>query len=271
MYHVIVIEDEELLRKGLILTTDWASLSLRVIGEADNGIDGELLARKLRPDIIIADVAMPGIDGLEMIRRLHEDLPLTEFLIISGHAEFSFAQKALTFGVRGYILKPIDSTILITHLQKAVSAIERHKGEQAKEKRAEQIMNGMKKFPSLAIGSNTDYRDKYIQEAISVIEKHYKEHLTANDIATSMQVSERTLTNLFKERWGYTLLEYLTLYRMRKAVGFLQEKELSVYEVASRVGYKDYRYFSKIFKATFSMTPTEYKKGGKNDLPPISV
>jgi two-component system response regulator YesN len=78
-----------------------------------------------------------------------------------------------------------------------------------------------------------------------------------------MQVSERTLTNLFKERSGYTLLEYLTLHRMKKAALLLKEKELSIYEVASLVGYKDYRYFSKIFKSSFSMTPLEFKKGGK--------
>ena len=263
MYSVIVIEDEDILRKGLILTTDWASLDLRVIGEADNGIDGEALARKLNPDIIIADVAMPGIDGLEMIERLYEDLFTTEFIIISGHAEFSYAQKALTFGVKGYILKPIDTNILISHLQKAISDIEKRREEQSKDIRLEQLMSGMKKFPSLSIEHQADYRDEYIQEAIQIIEKHYKEHLTTNDIATFMQVSERTLTNLFKERSGYTLLEYLTLHRMKKAALLLKEKELSIYEVASLVGYKDYRYFSKIFKSSFSMTPLEFKKGGK--------
>lgn len=260
MYSVIVIEDEEVLRKGIILTTDWATLNLRVIGEADNGNEGELLAKKLRPDIIITDIAMPGIDGLEMIHNLYEELPDTEFLIISGHAEFSYAQKALLYGVTGYILKPIDPKEFIVHLTRAIAEVEKRKEEYSKEIRLEQLENGIQTFPN---HSKYDYRDEYVEEAITVIEKHYAEHLSASDIAIHLGISERTLTNLFKERSSYTLLEYLTLFRMQKATQFLTIKELTVYEVASLVGYKDYRYFSKIFKSTFAMTPLEFKKGGR--------
>jgi two-component system response regulator YesN len=263
MYSVIVIEDEAVLRKGIILTTDWASINLRVIGEADNGIEGELLAKKLRPDIIITDIAMPGLDGLEMIQNLYEELPDTEFLIISGHAEFAYAQKALMYGVKGYILKPIDPKEFVVYLTRTIAEVERRKEENSKDIRIEQLENGIQTFPAISKQDFHDYRDEYIEEVISVIEKHYAEHLSASDIAMHLGISERNLTNLFKERSGYTLLEYLTLYRMQEATKFLKKKELSVYEVASLVGYKDYRYFSKIFKSTFAMTPLEYKKGGK--------
>lgn len=260
MYSVIVVEDEAILRKGLILTTDWASLSLRVIGEADNGMEGEILARKLRPDIVITDIAMPGLDGLEMIHNLYEELPDTEYLIISGHAEFSYAQQALLYGVKGYILKPIDPKEFVVHLTRTIAEVEKRKQEYSKDIRLEQLESGILTFST---HSKYDYRDEYIEEAISVIEKHYAEHLSSSDIAMHLGISERNLTNLFKERSGYTLLEYLTLNRMQKSTQFLKQKELSVYEVASLVGYKDYRYFSKIFKSTFAMTPLEFKKGGR--------
>lgn len=262
MYSVIVVEDEAVIRRGIVLTTDWASLDLRVIGEAANGVEGELLARKLRPDIIITDIAMPGIDGLEMIQNLYEELPDTEFIIISGHAEFAYAQKALFFGVKGYILKPIDPKELVVHLQRTIADVEKRKLEYSKDIRLEQLESGIQAF-SIPQEDLHDYRDEYIKEAISMIEKHYDEQLRAKDLAMHMGISERTLTSLFKERSGYSLLEYQTLYRMKKASQFLQQKDLSVYEVASLVGYKDYRYFSKIFKSSFAMTPLEYKKGGK--------
>ncbi|HKM06427.1 MAG TPA: response regulator [Sphaerochaeta sp.] len=263
MYSVIVVEDEAVLRKGIILTTDWAELGIRVIGEADNGLDGELLARKVRPDIIITDIAMPGLDGLEMIQNLYEELADTEFLIISGHAEFAYAQKALFYGVKGYLLKPIDPKELIRHLKRTIADVERRKEEYSKDIRLEQLELGMQTFPIIPLDAINDYRDEYIKEAIAVIEKHYAEHLSTSDIAMHLGISDRNLTNLFKERSGYTLLEYLSLFRMKRATHYLQKKELSVYEVASLVGYKDYRYFSKVFKSTFSMTPLEYKKGGR--------
>lgn len=263
MYSVLVVEDEAVLRKGIILTTDWSSLNLWVIGEADNGIDGESLARRLRPDIIITDIAMPGLDGLEMIHNLYEELPDTEFIIISGHAEFTYAQKALFYGVKGYILKPIDPKEFIVHLTRTIAEVEKRKEEYSKDIRLEQLEGSIQTFPAISEQESQDYLDEYIREAIAIIEKHYAEHISASDIAMLLGISERNLTNLFKERSGYTLLEYLTLYRMKKATHYLQKKELSVYEVASLVGYKDYRYFSKVFKSTFAMTPLEYKKGGR--------
>ena len=263
MYSVIVVEDEDILRKGIILTTDWQSLNLRVVGEANNGLEGSLLARKLRPDIIITDVAMPGKNGLEMIQNLYEELPDTEFLIISGHAEFEFAQKALFYGVKGYILKPIDPKELVAHLKRATADVIKRKEAYSKDIRLEQLEHGMQALPFSNKSTINDYRDEYVQEAISTIEKHYAEHLTCSDLATHMGISERTLTSLFKERLGYTILEYQTLCRMKQSSQLLQRKELSVYEVASLIRYKDYRYFSKIFKSTFAMTPLEYKKGGR--------
>ena len=107
---VLVVEDEDVLRKGLILTTAWDKINAKVIGEADNGSDGYSLALRLQPDLIVTDVAMPGMDGLEMIKALVEKLTDIEFIIISGHAEFEYAQQALELGVKGYILKPIDPT-----------------------------------------------------------------------------------------------------------------------------------------------------------------
>ena len=120
---VLVIEDEDIIRKGLVMTTDWKALGLVVIGEADNGIDGEELARKLRPDIIVTDIAMPGQDGLSLIGNLVEELLDSEFIIISGHAQFSYAQQALHYGVKGYILKPIDPREFATVLSKSAEEI----------------------------------------------------------------------------------------------------------------------------------------------------
>ena len=130
---VLVVEDEDILRKGLILTTDWKVLGMMVIAEADNGIDAESLALKLEPDIVITDVAMPGKDGLALISSLADQLPDCEFIIISGHAQFSYAQKALQYGVKGYILKPIDLRELAIVLSKAAKEIKERQQEREKE------------------------------------------------------------------------------------------------------------------------------------------
>lgn len=253
---VLVIEDEEILRKGLVLTTDWKALGMVVIGEADNGIDGEELARKLKPDIIVTDIAMPGQDGLALIGNLVDDLVSSEFIIISGHAEFTYAQQALHYGVKGYILKPIDPKEFATVLIKSAYEIR----TRASSRSGDELL-GLKELSDLFLPFGGDYRDRYIQYAVNTIEAHYAESLNIADLAMHMGISERTLSTLFKEKTGYTFLEYLTLFRMHNAARLLQQNESQVQEIAPLVGYKDYRYFTRVFKECFGVTPLQYKRG----------
>jgi two-component system response regulator YesN len=188
---VLVIEDEDILRKGLILTTDWKTLGLVVIGEADNGIDGEELARKLRPDIIVTDIAMPGQDGLALIGNLIEELLDSEFIIISGHAQFSYAQQALNYGVKGYILKPIDPREFVAVLHKSAEEI-----RSQIQKRSDDEFLKLRELSSSFLQPRGDYRDQYIQNAVKTIEDHYAESLNIADLSEHMGISERTLSTL---------------------------------------------------------------------------
>ncbi|HQB06073.1 MAG TPA: response regulator [Sphaerochaeta sp.] len=258
---VLVVEDEDVLRKGLILTTAWDKINAKVIGEADNGSDGYSLALRLQPDLIVTDVAMPGMDGLEMIKALVEKLTDIEFIIISGHAEFEYAQQALELGVKGYILKPIDPTKFFEVLQKTVKDLQDRKKSQKEFFELEQLREQIKFFSPIQRSIPTDYRDQYIESALNLIEERYNQAISLGDFAEALGISERTLSSLFKERTGYTFLEYVTLYRMRIAAELLQQKDIRVQEVAPLVGYRDYRYFIKIFKSCFDLTPLEYKKG----------
>ena len=107
MLSVVVVEDEKVLRKGLVLTTPWVDYGCKIIGEAENGFTGKELIRKVQPDIVITDVIMPGMNGIEMIKNLAGKTN-TEYVIISGYADFEFAQTAIELGVKRYLLKPIE-------------------------------------------------------------------------------------------------------------------------------------------------------------------
>lgn len=251
---VVIIEDEDIPRKSLIVTTDWKALDCQVIGEADNGTDGEVLVRRLQPDIVITDISMPGQGGLELIRSLREDFPTIEFIIISGYAEFAYAQKAVEYGVQGYLLKPIDPHALSDTVGKAVREILRMREEHT-------LLSRLRMSADFPIIKTSDYRDTYLQEVVQLIETRYHEQLNLQDIAQFLGLSESTLVKLFKTKTGYTFLEYLTLFRMRKATEFLHDRERQVAEVANLVGYRDYRYFCRVFKTVFGLTPLDYKKG----------
>jgi two-component system response regulator YesN len=128
MHSVLLVDDEVFARKGLRRLIDWASCGYRVIGEADNGEDAYAIIRRLKPDLVITDVRMPVMDGLELIRKTTENEPEQPgFIIISGYNEFAYAQQAVRYGVHDFILKPVDENELKAALRQLDEKLRREK------------------------------------------------------------------------------------------------------------------------------------------------
>lgn len=119
MYKVLIVDDEVFVRKGLITIMNECSLQFEVCGEAENGEQALDLIEQLTPELVIVDIRMPVLDGLELIRKVkteHGHQPL--FIILSGYPDFSYAQQALSYNVSYYILKPVDEQELTEALKK---------------------------------------------------------------------------------------------------------------------------------------------------------
>jgi two-component system, response regulator YesN len=109
MHKVILVDDEIYFRKGLLGLIDWKSCGFEVAGEAGNGEDALDLINRSNPELVITDIRMPGLDGLELIKHVMEkEGSHPKFIIISGHSDFKYAQQAVRYGVHDFILKPID-------------------------------------------------------------------------------------------------------------------------------------------------------------------
>ena len=124
MYRVIIVDDEPVIRKGLRETIEWDSLGLEVAGEAADGVEALKLCRAIRPEILITDIRMPEMDGLQLIqevKKLDFDVKIT---ILSGYSDYDYLKAAIRLGVDNYLLKPIDNDELISNLKNAVNEIE---------------------------------------------------------------------------------------------------------------------------------------------------
>ena len=106
MLKVLIVEDEEMIRKGIVLTVDWAALDCVVVGEAANGQEGLEAARRLEPTLIITDLKMPKMDGIEMLRTLRSEGCSAYVIILTAYDNFSYAQSALRLGAVDYLLQP---------------------------------------------------------------------------------------------------------------------------------------------------------------------
>ncbi|WP_416151391.1 response regulator transcription factor [Salipaludibacillus sp. HK11] len=119
MYKVLLVDDEVYVRKGLKKFVDWAGCGFEVVSEVGNGEDAYNIIEDVEPDLVITDIKMPVVDGLELIENVNDRLEKkTNFIIISGFNDFTYAQKAVRFGVFDFVLKPIDQGEMETTLHK---------------------------------------------------------------------------------------------------------------------------------------------------------
>lgn len=116
MYTVVVADDEEELRRALVRRVDWESVGFRVVGEAENGVEALELVERLEPDLLLTDVKMPFISGIELARQIREVRPTMQIAFLSGYDDFAYAQQAIQYNIISYLLKPISSAELTEEL-----------------------------------------------------------------------------------------------------------------------------------------------------------
>ena len=247
MLKVLVVEDEEMIRKGIVLAVDWAALDCVVVGEASNGEEALAAVERYTPSLIITDLKMPKMDGIEMLRQLRERGNQAYVIILTAYDSFSYAQSALRLGAVDFLLKPFHDG----ELEQAVQTL-RRRMELPKEETGAPT-------PSIQ-GLKKGDKSKYVLQAMDYIGQHYNDpNITVGEIAQHLGLSEGHLSHTFKKETDYTLLNYLTRYRIHKAMELLRDCRLKVYEVAEQVGYKDITYFSSTFKKLVGVSPSEYQ------------
>ena len=124
MYKVVVVEDEEIARKGIIFTINWEALNCMIAGEAANGEEGAAVIRRLSPDIIVTDLKMPRMDGVEMIQMLRCEGNRAKFIILTAYGDFKYAQSAVKLGVSDYLLKPLKDGDLEQAVTRIIAQLE---------------------------------------------------------------------------------------------------------------------------------------------------
>lgn len=126
-YKVFLVEDEVVAREGIRDSVAWAAANCQFCGEAPDGEIALPLIQELRPEVVITDIKMPFMDGLQLSRVLRETLPSTKIIILSGHDEFRYAQEAIQIGVTEYLLKPLSAQDVLEALRRVVQQIDRER------------------------------------------------------------------------------------------------------------------------------------------------
>lgn len=262
MLKIIVVEDEPAVRKELSLLTPWEELGFLFSGEAGDGEEALVLAERVKPDAVITDIRMPGMDGLTFIEELvsragADGSPPPECIVLSGFSEFEYARQALRLGVGEYLLKPVDDKDLSVALSRARDRILER---QAREAAAKSVFNEFQESGS--DGSSTAGRpsESHVSGAVRLILERFISGITIDEAAAELGISSGHLSRIFKQETGYTFVDYLMYVRVKRAVELLRDPSVKVYEIADLVGYADSRYFAQVFRKVTGSTPSEFRE-----------
>jgi two-component system, response regulator YesN len=161
MYKMLVVDDEYLVRMGIRETIDWGNYDIEIIGEADNGKSGLKMALELKPDLILSDIKMPVMDGLEFVKQLLDHKLDCTVVILSGYKDFDYAKGTLEKGAYSYLLKPIDNDELITTVVEALEQLKQKRETKDYYQRLEDQLPSLKEnlVDKLIHEKDNDYKD----------------------------------------------------------------------------------------------------------------
>lgn len=235
MYTVLIVDDEPLVRCSIAYMIGTGLPDVKIIGEASNGRDALECVGSLFPDIVLVDIRMPVMDGIEMIGKLKDARPQTQCIIISGHADFEYARQALHFEVKAYVLKPIKQSELCEAIGEC---IKRLSGDRADTPPETDIIKDMTRF----------------------IQDSFSQPLTLEWMAERFNFSPKYISSLIKLKTGKSFTDYLLDLRIATAVEMLTKTDLGIKEIAAQVGYDDHQYFHRVFKKKTGLTPRQYRQ-----------
>ena len=243
MYRLIIIDDDAGTSNNLGNYFPWEEHGFQVMEKFYDGYTACEYLKKHTVDLIISDIKMPVMDGIELAKWLYDQGRREKIIFISGYKDFDYAQKAMEYGVSYYCLKPVTYREIKQKLANIRQALEQ-------EKKAE-----LEREPE----GEASIKEKQIRKMKDYIRANYRD-VTLEGLAEHMKKNPAYLSRFFKENTHLNLSVYITQVRMGKALSFLRDEEFgTIYEIAEKVGYTNAVSFSKAFQKQYGVTPSEYR------------
>lgn len=260
MSGTLIADDTPLIRSALRNILQRAPMDIEPIVEACDGEDAVRQARHCHPDLVLLDIKMPGMDGLEAASIIREEFPRAKVVMLTAYDEFSYVHKALKLGVEDYLLKPVRPEKLV-ELITAINEKQRRQREESRPRLPQQPQRRPATLaqPEPAVES-LPHIDP-VQQALAFIADSYCcPDISLTAVARAVSLSPSHLSALFKAETGMTYIHYLTGLRMKRAQELLRSTEQSVASIARAVGYRHATNFYRHFQREVGMTPGAYRE-----------
>ncbi len=272
-YKIFIIDDEPMIIRGLRELVPWKEIQCEVCGSAKNGEEGLKQIGDTVPDIVISDIRMPKLSGLQMIEALREVRGDMKFIILTGHRDFDYAKIAIGLGVVDYLLKPTNIEDIKKAVLEAVMQLDEERSHEEDIKALRDKINYLETqdSPQKRAGDkgdddvqkdegNGENKIKYLAvQAIEYMKKHFNEKLDLQQVADELYISTWYLCKVLKKEVDNSFVQLLNEIRVQEAKRLLTETNHKIYEICEMVGYTDNPYFTRTFKKHAGMTPNQYR------------
>lgn len=245
MYRLLIVDDEPKIRSGLSLGYPWEELGFTVAGEAANGSEAlDFIA--VRPvDVILADIRMPVLSGIELVKRLRERNDPVRVILLSGYREFEYAQKALQYGVSCYLVKPTAYDDVVSTFEKIRELLDR------------ELQN-----KSEAAVTREKPEDSFYHKIINAVYAYVEGNIpdaNLEDAACAVGISTFYLSRLFKKHTGINFSDYVMAKKMERAASLLSDYHYKIYEISNLLGYDSAKNFTRAFKVYHGKCPQDFR------------
>jgi signal transduction histidine kinase/ligand-binding sensor domain-containing protein/DNA-binding response OmpR family regulator len=243
---ILIVEDNFDLRNFLTLSF---SEDYRVV-DAGNGKEGCDLAARHTPDLIISDIMMPVMDGIEFCSRIKSNIQTSHIpvILLTAKALTENWVEGLEIGADDYVPKPFNLTVLLARVKNLIE----------NRKRLVKLFS-KDLFPDVERVTSSTLDEEFLRKTYDILEKYYKQpEFSIEDFAREMCISKSLLYKKLKSLTGMSISDYVNSFKIKKSLALLAEGRLNIADIAFKVGFNDPKYFSRVFRKFIGMTPTGY-------------
>ncbi|KGK85057.1 histidine kinase [Desulfosporosinus sp. HMP52] len=241
---VVLIVEDELLELEFLKSIVAEELDPKdKLITCDNGIQAVKLAKQYRPDVIIMDILIPEMDGLQALQEIKKFLPQVSVVILSACSDFSYAQTAIRLRVQDYLLKPIKPSVFKQVFHDLLATVADNKidpDEEIVEQQTDQIY--------------------LIEKSLKYIHDNFKQKLPLQLVSSKVFLNPQYFSRIFKKEVGVSYIDYVNKLKIEYACKLLETTDYPAYRISSECGFTDPSYFNRVFVQQMNMTPKAYRR-----------
>ncbi len=254
MFSLLIVDDESLVRTGIKNLIDFESLNISNVLEAVNGLQALEVVKSNNIDIVLADINMPKMNGLDFAKSAKEYNKDILIALVTGYDYFDYAVSALRYGVDEYVLKPVS--------KKDIEKVLNHLIGKLKDTKIQKEIKNISSEPSQNTDENTGYKEKIEQ----IVDRRLSDSdFSLSELSNEINLSPSYLSRTFKQYFGVPFRDYILKERIEKSKILLLSSPMKIYEICEAVGFDDPNYFSATFKKTTGYSPNGYRKHVQDD------